>query len=65
LKAVQFDAGERDAPSATRRTVATMLLTIPPDSVVIGIDGHNGEMLLHEMKAEPPSVLSRRLGVKE
>lgn len=65
LKAVQFDAGEQDAQSATRRTLATMLLTIPPDSVVIGIDGHNGEMLLHEMKPEPPSVMARQLGVQE
>lgn len=65
FKAERFDSGEQDAPSATRRTLAIMLLTIPPNSVIVGIDGHNGKMLIHEMEPEPPSLLSRELGVEE
>ncbi len=65
FKAVRFDSIQDDGPSATRRTLATMLLTIPPNSVIVGIDGHNGKMLIHEMEPEPPSLLSRELGVGE
>jgi len=65
FKAVQFDAGEEDVEAASRRAVATMLLTIPPNSVVVGIDGHNGKMLVHEMKPEKPTLIARELGVQE
>lgn len=65
FKAVPFDAGERDAQSATRRALATMLLTIPADSVVVGIDGHNGLMLLHTLKSQPATKLEAALGVQE
>lgn len=65
FKAVQFDAGQDDVASATRRAIATMLLTMPPDSVVVGIDGHNGRMLVHEMKPEKPTLMGRELGVQE
>lgn len=65
FKAVQFDTGDKNVESATHRALATMLLTIPPNSVVVGIDGHNGKMLIHEMKPEAPSLLSRKLGVQE
>lgn len=65
LKAVQFDHGEKDVESATRRALAIMLLTIPPDTVVIGIDGRSGKMLLHEMERQEPSLLARELGVQE
>jgi len=65
FKAVQFDAGEQDALSATRRTLATLLLTMPPNSVVVGIDARSGKMLLHEIKPEPASLLARELGVRE
>lgn len=65
FKAVQFDAGEDDVDSASRRAVATMLLTIPPNSVIVGIDGHNGQMLVHEMKPEKPTLMGRELGVQE
>jgi len=65
FKAVQFDAGEDDVASASRRAVATMLLSMPPNSVVVGIDGHNGRMLVHEMKPEKPTLMGRELGVQE
>lgn len=65
FKAVQFDRGQKDIEAATRRALATMLLTIPPNSVVIGIDGRSGKMLVHEMEQEGSSLLSRELGVQE
>jgi multisubunit Na+/H+ antiporter MnhE subunit len=65
FKAVKFDAGEQDAESAARRTMATALLTIPPNSVVVGIDGENGQMLIHEIEPEKPTFLAQELGVKE
>lgn len=63
--AMQFDAGEEDAESATRRALAVMLLTIPPNSIVIGIDREKHKMLAHHMEPEPPSLLARELGVQE
>lgn len=65
LKAIPFDVGDNDPESATRRALATMLLTMPPNSLIIGIDRGKRKMLIHEMKPEPPSFLSRELGGQE
>ena len=65
FRAVEIDAGEDDVESGTRRALAATLLTIPPDTVIIGIDGETGRMLQHEIKPEPPSLMARELGVQE
>ncbi len=64
LKEVPFDEGQKEPQSAARRALAVMLLTIPPNSIVIGIDFEKRTMLLHEMEPEPTSLMARELGVQ-
>lgn len=47
LVAVDFDSGSEDARSSARRALVTALTTIPPNSVVVGIDRTNNKLLLH------------------
>ena len=42
-----FPAGGNDARSVARRVLATLYETLPPGSIVIGIDRRRNEMLLH------------------
>lgn len=62
--AVPFDTGGDDPESSARRTLVTAYLTIPPDSVVVGIDRKHHELLLHEIQPSSVPLTARLLGAK-
>ncbi|HEU5451727.1 MAG TPA: Na+/H+ antiporter subunit E [Terriglobales bacterium] len=64
LQVVPFDAGRDDTESAARRALATLYTTIPPNSVVVGIDQERHYLLLHSLVPAPVSPVTRRLGAK-
>jgi hypothetical protein len=45
-----FDAGDADAHGVARRTLETVWRTLPPNSIVIGIDRRRNEILLHVLE---------------
>ena len=63
--AIPFVSGGDDPESSTRRTLTIAYLTIPPDSVVVGIDRHVNELLLHEIQPSPLPLIARELGAQE
>jgi len=63
--AIPFDTGGDDPESSTRRTLTIAYLTIPPDSVVVGIDRHVNELLLHEIQPSSLPLIARELGAQE
>lgn len=62
--AIRFNAGGDDPESSARRTLTIAYLTIPPDSVVVGIDRHANELLLHEIEPAPLPLVARELGAQ-
>jgi multisubunit Na+/H+ antiporter MnhE subunit len=63
--AISFNAGGDDPESSARRTLTIAYLTIPPDSVVVGIDRHANELLLHEIQPASLPLIARELGAQE
>ncbi len=63
--AIKFNAGGDDPESSARRTLTIAYLTIPPDSVVVGIDRHANELLLHEIQPGSLPLVARELGAQE
>ena len=47
---VPFDAGGDDAPHVAHRALETLYRTLPPNSIVIGIDRARNEILLHVLE---------------
>jgi multisubunit Na+/H+ antiporter MnhE subunit len=47
-----FTSGGNDSRSVARRVLATLYETLPPGSIVIGIDRRRNEMLLHVLGDE-------------
>lgn len=55
-----------DNPHAlARRTLAVAYTTVSPNCVVIGIDRKRRQILFHQLKAQPLSAMTRRLGAGE
>ena len=52
---VPFPGGADDARSAGRRALVTTLVSVAPNTVVVGIEGAEGEMLVHQLVPEPGS----------
>lgn len=50
LLSIPFEAGGTDARSAARRLLAVFYTTLPPNTVVIGIDRQKNQMLLHVLE---------------
>jgi multisubunit Na+/H+ antiporter MnhE subunit len=63
--AISFNTGGDDPESSARRTLTIAYLTIPPDSVVVGIDRHANELLLHEIQPSRLPLIARELGAEE
>ena len=59
FRATPFRATGPDCRSAARRTLATLFATIPPNSIVIGVDRDSRTVLLHLLRADAaPSVIA-------
>lgn len=56
IRAIPFGVVGEDAVSATRRTLAIALGTLPPNSIVLGIDRQRELLYLHQL--EPAEVAS-------
>jgi multisubunit Na+/H+ antiporter MnhE subunit len=64
IQAVPFQFGGSDERSVTRRALAIVLTTIPPNFVVIGIDQQQNLMLVHHIRATRVPKLTLILGKK-
>ena len=55
FRLLDFDAGRAGGRAAARRALALILTTLPPNSVVIGINQDEDSMLVHQLQqsAEP------------
>jgi multisubunit Na+/H+ antiporter MnhE subunit len=55
FRVVPFPSEADDARSAGRRALATVLVSAAPNTVVVGVEGGEGEMLVHQLVPEPGS----------
>jgi multisubunit Na+/H+ antiporter MnhE subunit len=65
FRVVPFPGEADDAHSAARRALVTALVSVAPNTVVVGVEGGEGEMLVHQLVPEPgspvpPSLLEER-----
>jgi hypothetical protein len=62
FRVVPFPSEADDARSAARRALVTAICSVAPNTVVVGIEGAEGEMLVHQLVPEagspvPPSMV--------
>jgi multisubunit Na+/H+ antiporter MnhE subunit len=55
VRVVPFPVEADDARSAARRALATALVSVAPNTVVVGVEGGEGGMLVHQLVPEPGS----------
>ena len=65
FRVVPFPTEADDARAAARRALVTALVSVAPNTVVVGVEGAEGEMLVHQLVPEPgspvpPSMLEDR-----
>lgn len=65
FRAVAYDAGGDDPQSQARRALTVAYLTIPPASVVVGIDRERGNFLVHEITRTGTPWIAKQLGALE
>jgi multisubunit Na+/H+ antiporter MnhE subunit len=63
FRALAFPREPDDASSAARRALVTSLVSLTPNTYVVGVEGDEGAMLVHQLVPEPgpvpPSLLER------
>jgi multisubunit Na+/H+ antiporter MnhE subunit len=64
IHCVPFRSGGSDERSATRRALATILTTLPPNYLVIGIDQEQNLMLVHQIRPSEMPKLTEMLEAK-
>lgn len=65
FRVVPFRTGRMDDPTATaRRVLAVLYSTIAPNSIVLGINVNNEQMLFHQIERGPVPKMTRQLGAK-
>jgi multisubunit Na+/H+ antiporter MnhE subunit len=64
FKAVNFHVGGDDGRSWARRTLVAVYLTIPANSIVIGIDRERQLILEHEIAPAGTPEIAKQLGAK-
>ena len=55
FRVVPFPSDADDARTAGRRALVTALLSATPNTLVVGVEGGEGEMLVHQLVPEPGS----------
>ena len=65
FRVVPFPSEADDNRSAARRALVTVLVSVAPNTVVVGVEGDEGELLVHELVPQPgspvpPSMLEDR-----
>jgi len=62
FRGIPFDAGADDDPrAATRRAAYAALVSLTPNTYVVGIDRENHNMLVHELVAGPRETTRERV----
>ena len=61
FRVVPFPGEADDASSAGRRALVTALVSVAPNTVVVGVEGAGGEMLIHQLVPEPGSPVPPRM----
>lgn len=64
LRMVPFEPDGDDPSSATRRALAIAYGTVPPNSIVLGIDRKRGLLVFHQLDPAPLSPLLTSLGAR-
>lgn len=64
FRVVPFRAGGTDSKSEARRAIAITAASVSPDTIVVGIDGERGFLLLHQIAPGATPKITRRLGAK-
>ncbi|HVZ16121.1 MAG TPA: Na+/H+ antiporter subunit E [Terriglobales bacterium] len=64
FKVAGYEANCNDARSAAKRALAVAYLTIPPNSIIVGIDRDKGQVLIHEMQPAPIPLIAKKLGIQ-
>ena len=64
IRSVNFDAGGGDPHSAGRRALAIILTSLPPNSVVFGIQREPGKTIFHQIQRSGVPAMTQRLGAK-
>jgi multisubunit Na+/H+ antiporter MnhE subunit len=57
FRVVPFPAEQDDARSAARRALVTGFVSLAPNTYVVGIEGDQGAMLVHQLVPEPGSPI--------
>jgi multisubunit Na+/H+ antiporter MnhE subunit len=65
FRVVPFPSEADDNRSAARRALVTVLASVAPNTVVVGVEGDEGELLVHQLVPQPgspvpPSMLENR-----
>jgi hypothetical protein len=55
FRVVAFPSEDDDARSAARRALATAAVSVAPNTLVVGVEGGEGVMLIHQLVPEPGS----------
>ena len=55
FRVVPFPSEADDARSAGRRALVTALVSVSPNTLVVGVEGGGGELLIHQLVPEPGS----------
>ena len=61
---VSFDPGGDDAHSAGRRALAVVMMTVPPNTIAIGIDRKKHALILHEFRRGAVPIMALKLGAR-
>jgi hypothetical protein len=61
FQAFPFTARGEDARAIARRTLTILYTTLPPNTIVIGIDRRRNQLLLHLLEPAPLPDTVRRL----
>ena len=65
FRVVPFPSEASDNRSSARRTLVTVVASVAPNTVVVGVEGDEGELLVHQLVPQPgspvpPSMLEDR-----
>jgi multisubunit Na+/H+ antiporter MnhE subunit len=65
FRVVPFPREADDARSAARRALVTTLVSVAPNTIAVGVEGGEGELLVHQLVPQPgspvpPSILEDR-----
>jgi hypothetical protein len=64
FQTLRYESVRGNARASAQRALAIGYLTIPPNSIVVGIDTTQRQVLTHQLLPTPNSLMAEKLGVK-